>query len=52
MLGERPYLVLAERVSLRGAWRVVMERWPAELSTVIEVLQSFTGVSSSDTGVS
>lgn len=37
--GEAPYIVLAERVSLRQAWEAVTQAWPAELSNVVEALR-------------
>ncbi|MFD8493118.1 hypothetical protein [Amycolatopsis sp. NPDC059657] len=38
--GEAPYIVLAEQVSLRQAWEAVTQAWPAELSSVVEVLRT------------
>ncbi|PXY31920.1 hypothetical protein [Prauserella muralis] len=32
--GDGPVLVLAERVSLRAAWRAITDQWPTRLSEV------------------
>jgi hypothetical protein len=40
--GNPPYLVLAEHVSLRAAWKAIIERWPTELSEAVEALRSLS----------
>lgn len=38
--GNPPYLVLADHVSLRVAWKAITGRWPTELSEALEALRS------------
>ncbi|WP_232376254.1 hypothetical protein [Amycolatopsis aidingensis] len=40
--GRGPILVLAERVSLRAAWKAVTGRWPARLSEVNAALRTLS----------
>jgi hypothetical protein len=35
---DAPYVVLADDISLRAAWRAIVRRWPARLSEVRETL--------------
>ncbi|MDT7724933.1 MAG: hypothetical protein QOI21_1509 [Actinomycetota bacterium] len=49
--GSGPYLVLAEQVSLRGAWKAITGRWPADLSTAADVLRSLADASSPGSGI-
>ncbi|UMP06778.1 hypothetical protein [Amycolatopsis sp. EV170708-02-1] len=46
--GNPPYLVLAEQVPLRQAWKIITAHWPAKLSSAVEALRSLADEPSSE----